>query len=215
MLMDVQMPVMDGFEATRIIRERERQSGKHIPIVAMTARAMKGDRERCLEAGMDAYVAKPIRIREVYATIERLCSDTAGGDTSSAVVDGQRSEDSHEQELIDWSVAFESAESDSDLLRLVAGAFVDDCPKYRDDLAQAIASSDAAAVRQVAHGIKGALAAFGATRALELSERLELMGHSGNLDDAAACFDLLDPVLKNTTVLLAAFAHGDFHPRDK
>jgi CheY-like chemotaxis protein len=71
-LMDVQMPEMDGLEATRAIRETERDSGKHIPIIAMTAHVMKGDRERCLEAGMDGYVSKPIKIKELFAAIEEL-----------------------------------------------------------------------------------------------------------------------------------------------
>ena len=71
-LMDVLMPVMDGLEATRIIRQREQDSGEHIPIVAITAQAMKGDRERCLEAGMDDYLSKPIRRRELQHLIEEL-----------------------------------------------------------------------------------------------------------------------------------------------
>jgi CheY-like chemotaxis protein len=71
-LMDVQMPEMDGLEATRVIREQEKETGGHVPIIAMTAYAMKGDRERCLEAGMDAYVSKPIQAGELFQAIERL-----------------------------------------------------------------------------------------------------------------------------------------------
>ena len=71
-LMDVQMPGMDGFEATAVIRKQEQSSGKHIPIVAMTAHALKGDEERCLAAGMDAYVSKPIRREELYAIIRNI-----------------------------------------------------------------------------------------------------------------------------------------------
>jgi len=73
-LMDVQMPEMDGMEATRLIRERERRAGTHLPIVAMTAYAMKGDREKCLEAGMDGYVAKPIQLKELLEAIEAALS---------------------------------------------------------------------------------------------------------------------------------------------
>ena len=73
--MDVEMPDMDGFQATAIIREKEKTSGKHIPIIALTAYAMKGDRERCLAAGMDGYVPKPIRHQELFETIQRLVMD--------------------------------------------------------------------------------------------------------------------------------------------
>jgi two-component system sensor histidine kinase/response regulator len=73
-LMDVQMPELDGFEATRAIREKEKQTGRHMPIIAMTAHAMKGDRERCLEAGMDAYIAKPVRAADLFNTMESVLS---------------------------------------------------------------------------------------------------------------------------------------------
>ncbi len=76
-LMDVQMPEMDGFEATGAIREGEKTSGRHIPIVAMTANALKGDQERCLSAGMDAYVSKPIRTNELYATLQMILNGAA------------------------------------------------------------------------------------------------------------------------------------------
>jgi len=66
------MPEMDGLEATRVIRARERGTGRHLPILAMTAHALKGDRERCLEAGMDGYIAKPIRAEELFDAIDRL-----------------------------------------------------------------------------------------------------------------------------------------------
>ena len=72
-LMDVEMPEMDGLEATAVIRVQEKQTGEHIPIVAMTAHAMKGDRERCLEAGMDEYVSKPIRAQQLFETLASVC----------------------------------------------------------------------------------------------------------------------------------------------
>jgi CheY-like chemotaxis protein len=74
-LMDLQMPVLDGISATRIIRQREQQRGGHIPIIAMTAHAIKGDRERCLAAGMDGYLSKPVRRQELAQAIEPLLAD--------------------------------------------------------------------------------------------------------------------------------------------
>jgi CheY-like chemotaxis protein len=71
-LMDVEMPEMDGFEATAVIRVKEKHSGGRVPIIAMTAHAMKGDRERCLEAGMDGYVSKPIRVQQVLETLQAV-----------------------------------------------------------------------------------------------------------------------------------------------
>jgi CheY-like chemotaxis protein len=87
-LMDVQMPEMDGFEATAGIRAKEKSTGGHIPIIAMTAHSLKGDQERCLAAGMDGYVSKPIRTSELFATIEKLLGD-AGEASMGDVVEKQ------------------------------------------------------------------------------------------------------------------------------
>ena len=84
-LMDVQMPEMDGFEATAAIRERERAAGRHTPIIAMTAHALQGDKERCLSAGMDAYISKPIQTNEFFATIEKIAGNRDAGGPSNVL----------------------------------------------------------------------------------------------------------------------------------
>jgi CheY-like chemotaxis protein len=89
-LMDVQMPRLDGFDATRTIREREREAGGHIPIIAMTANAMKGDREKCLAAGMDDYVAKPIRSAELYKVLEKYAPGRGGDAGDNRAGSGRR-----------------------------------------------------------------------------------------------------------------------------
>ena len=83
-LMDVQMPHLDGYAATRVIRKREETTGKHVPIIAMTANAMKGDREKCLEAGMDDYVPKPVRSKELFSVLEKY----AAGDGQKPAIPG-------------------------------------------------------------------------------------------------------------------------------
>ncbi len=144
-LMDVQMPVMDGLEATRQIREQEARNGKHIPIVAMTARAMKGDREDCLEAGMDEYVAKPVRKRELFASLRRFFSagDTTIGQATSAL-----------PSLIDWKQALETSADDADMLRDVATATAQELRELLETLNRSVEECDDEVTERAAHTIK-------------------------------------------------------------
>src|SRR5262249_17994652 len=120
-LMDVQMPEMDGFEATAAIREHERSTGAHLPIVAMTAYAMKGDRERCLDAGMDGYAAKPIQPQELWETIRSIAPAAAG----PGRVAEEPLRDQH-----DWAPILARLGGDEALLRELAGLFLVECPKW-------------------------------------------------------------------------------------
>ncbi len=206
-LMDVQMPEMDGFEATKTIREAERNTGQHIPIIAMTAHAMKGDRERCIEVGMDGYVAKPIRISELYREIEHCLANSSRTETSTP------EQNSDSQNLVDWAIAFETVDADRDLLKVIAEAFVEECPQLQSDLVAAINNTDASAVQRVAHTLKGTLAAFGAKPTIEYAHRLESMGREECLDDAANCLKSLTPLLNKTTELLTSFVQGEFDPQ--
>jgi PAS domain S-box-containing protein len=173
-LMDVQMPEMDGLEATRTIRDRERKAGGHVPIVAMTAHAMSGDRERCLAAGMDEYIAKPIRAEQLFDTIAHALQGTRRGDgdaprTAWAGVG-----------TLDWGEALSAVNGDQELLRDVVDAFLDESPKVMAEIRSSIGASDGVVLRRAAHTLKGSVRLFGAHQANELAYRLETMGRDAD-----------------------------------
>ena len=179
-LMDVQMPEMDGIEATEAIRRAEAQTGGHIPIVAMTAHAMKGDRDRFLAAGMDGYVAKPVRPHELYAAVE------GGGpnadDELPAPVD----------EPFDWDAALENVGGDEAMLRELAEMFFAECPKLMEQIREHIASADGPQLRRAAHTLKGSAHVFGAKAAAGAAHRLEEIGREEAFADAEEVFVLLE-----------------------
>src|SRR5262249_16000396 len=156
LLMDVQMPVMDGFEATAAIRERERLTGAHLPIVAMTAHAMKGDRERCLQRGMDGYVSKPLQASELHAAIEGVVSGGLGGvagpvtsQSSGQAIEGT----GNAPYTVDLAAALERTGGDMDLLRELAGVFCSDCPRLLAQVRAALDASDGKRLEEAAHAL--------------------------------------------------------------
>jgi signal transduction histidine kinase/DNA-binding response OmpR family regulator len=176
-LMDLQMPEMDGFEATAAIREKERVSGAHIPIVAMTAHAMARDREKCMAAGMDKYVAKPIRKKELLEAIESF----------SPVVESTSEEHgSHHQQpgVLDKSGLWARIGGDGGLLKTLVDVFLEVSPETLKKIRAAIAGGDAKAVERAAHHLKGSLGALSASKALRTAANLEEVARSGNLTSA-------------------------------
>lgn len=194
--MDVQMPEMDGMAATRAIRENERITGSHLPIYAMTAHAMKGDRERCLESGMDGYLAKPIRFSDVEQTL-------AGLDREASVINPKPVPNSTEN--IARHDAWNKAETldrlggDEELLQELIEIFVNESPKLLQKLREAIAASDAEAVMRGAHSIKGEVSCLGAGAAAKTAQQLEDMGHNKELSQAAETFISLERNLAELT----------------
>lgn len=169
-LMDLEMPQMDGLEATRFIRQKETWLGTHVPILAVTAYALKEDQDKCLEAGADGYLSKPLDPHKLCSALEQF---TPTPKMKSA------------DEPVDLSAALEVTGGDRDLLRQAVGVFLQqDYPRQLDDLKEGIVQRDAPLVRKAAHGIKGALASFGSRRARDVALRLETMGRQGDLGEA-------------------------------
>jgi CheY-like chemotaxis protein len=194
-LMDVQMPEMDGFEATAAIRARERGTDRHVPILAMTAYAMKGDRERCLAAGMDAYVSKPIQPRELWQAIEALVpANGAERETTSLPIDVQE--------------ALERVGGDNELLRELMDVFLADCPRLWRSLADALARGDARQLARAAHTLKGSVSTFGARAAHAVAEQLERQGREGDLTHAADMAARLDRELQRLKSALERMKEG-------
>jgi len=182
--MDVQMPELDGLDATGAIRAWEKSTGTHIPIIAMTAHAMKGDRERCLAAGMDGYTSKPIRIRELEQAIAQLVSP-------SRPAEGPLPEETQEDAVIDRAALLAGVDGNRRLLRELVRLFLADCPLRLRGIKEAVRRGDAEALRREAHTLKGSVGNFAAKQALAAAERLEVMGRDGDLDKAgAACIAL-------------------------
>ena len=198
-VMDVQMPEMGGLEATAAIREKEKQTGGHIPIVAMTAHAMEGDRERCLAAGMDDYVSKPVQAARLYEVIERL---VPAGARPRAAMDSEG--------------LLARMDGDKKLLRRMIELFVADCPKMMTRIRRALRKQDWEALRSAAHAMKGAAGNFstdGVFRAArEMEEMARQSDRQGALSGLASLEEHLADLQRELRVLAASLSAGKKRP---
>jgi PAS domain S-box-containing protein len=183
-LMDVQMPEMDGYDATKKIRAAEEETGRHLPIVAMTAHAMKGDRERCLAAGMDSYVAKPIRAGTLFETIRDVLGTAVESPGAEEPEDGEETMDLPKDGIIHWTEALKAVKGNRNLLKLVVETALAECPKLVDDIRRAVDQRDPMALKLSAHTLKGSVRYFGPSRAYDLAFALEKAGKAGEFEGA-------------------------------
>jgi PAS domain S-box-containing protein len=169
-LMDVQMPEMDGFEATALIRQHEQGTGRHTPIIALTAYAIKGDRERCLAAGMDAYLSKPVKPQELHQVIGGL---TGREPAPTGVEPGGAG--------IDRESALARVGGDWNFLREVVATFRESYPRLLAQAGEAVRAQDVSTLKRSAHTLKGLVGSFGEHPAVQAARELERMGRDGNL----------------------------------
>jgi two-component system sensor histidine kinase/response regulator len=192
-LMDVEMPGMNGLEATAAVRARERATGGHVPIVALTAHATPGDARRCLEAGMDAYASKPIQAAKLFKTIEQLLPAAPMEDVMTTPA-------------LDRTLLFEHVGDEPDLLLQVIQMFLQDSRDVLAKLLDGVSRADPETVQQSAHRLKGALLTLGAQPAAELAYELERLGREGQLERAGTVLSDLERELARLEPELTALS---------
>ncbi len=220
-LMDVQMPELDGLQATKRIREHEVVHGGHLPIVAMTAHALPEDRQRCLDAGMDDYVAKPLREAKLLDAITRATGKSAHGTmaaTVPSVIPTPPEESSLESEattitkpaevngsVVDWQKALQFCQDDENLLHVVVEAFLEECPTNIAAIHEALAAREAAKLHRAAHTIKGSMRYFGAESLFQIAYKLEQLGAAEQFEGVAEVLTELEQGLSHLQPTLQQF----------
>ena len=201
-LMDVQMPEMDGFEAATAIRKKERGTGTHLPIVAMTAHAMKGDREQCLAAGMDGYLSKPVKREELFDAVERHSYESPAPEKDRLA---------RKQPGLDRAAVLARLDGDEELLAELAGLFIQESPKRLWAIQQAIEQDDAQGLERAAHALKGSVGNFVIPTAVRAAQTLETMGREGNLAAADTAYAVLQEEIAGLVQVLQRL-ESEVHP---
>ncbi len=183
-LMDVQMPELNGLDATRLIRARETDTGDHVPIIAVTAYAMSGDRERCLDAGMDAYLPKPLDERQLIELLRQLVRAAPTGSAHGEPSISEVTPRGQTTESVTLEAILHRYRGDRDLVEDMAAAYLEELPSRLDALRLAVESGNPAAVERVAHGLKGSSSNFYAAAAVDALQRMQQAGRDGDLSAA-------------------------------
>jgi CheY-like chemotaxis protein/HPt (histidine-containing phosphotransfer) domain-containing protein len=208
-LMDLQMPLMDGLDAIAAIRSKEQGTPVHLPIVALTAHAMKGDRERCLAAGADDYLTKPIHAPALFRALEKI--RTANFTEPPAVETLPNFAAMAPSQSLDIADALQRVEGDSDLLEEIAHIFADECAKTMPEIRDALDRPDAHQLEQLAHRLKGSSSNLGARLLAQAAGELELMARAGDVRSARLHFPTLEAEVSKLLVELEAISRRVAH----
>jgi CheY-like chemotaxis protein len=195
-LMDMQMPEMDGIETTAAIREYEGLTGGHVPIIAVTAHAMSGDRERCLDAGMDGYLSKPIQIQELHDLMRRFEETATQAPLESHAEQAEQLPPSGEDEPLDLPALWDRVGGDSQLLGELVDIYLCESPSMLAAAQQALQNKDGRELARVAHTLKGSVGNFSARSTRELAERLEGFAEQGDFSSARTTMNTLEQAME-------------------
>jgi two-component system sensor histidine kinase/response regulator len=198
-LFDLEMPEMDGLEATAAIRAGERQTGRRLPILAVTSCASPEDRERCRAAGMDGHLTKPVQA----ATLLQAIRDRLQGTLNAFA---QEAREIHEDMVINYQDLLERVDGNQRLVGEIAQMLLEDCPHWMADIRDSVREGDAPRLKLAAHTFSGAVANFGAEQAHKAARALESMGRSGDLAGADAALGDLELALGRLQPVLCGLA---------
>jgi PAS domain S-box-containing protein len=202
-LMDVQMPELDGFEACRQIRAMEQTKGGHTPIIAITAHARKADKEQCLSAGMDDYVSKPIKPADLKGAIARRM---VGGKSSAAML-AAPAEITIQADVLNVGEALALVDGNRELLCEIARVFLDQYPRMLEDTRQSLARSDYQSLGAAAHKLASSVGQLGGQRAFVAAKNLERVSEEADPPNASKAFTELEEELQLLSSAIASAAY--------
>ena len=230
-LMDVQMPDLDGLQVAAAIRAQERGTMRHLPIIALTAHAMKGDRERCLKAGMDGYVSKPVRLEELHkalaaiqplhavgegkADLRRMPNSPMTNDPNKTGLGigklgigklGIEDKGDPPKAVFDEAAALAAVDGDREFLALLASTFLRDCPRWLAEIEAGLASGETGRINRAAHSLKGGTYVLAAPTVTQAAERLEELAASGNLAECVLAYPALAREVEQLRNSLSVFS---------